>query len=122
MLSCYVELQYVDRLYLFSLLAPLPPISIRFPYTTLFRSALPPPPDEGPSPRGEAPGRLWTVPDGVGSARAHSGGTPDVRPGQGRDLRPGHRVRTSQAVTHGRGKQDRKSTSLNSSHVASSYA
>src|SRR5437588_1212548 len=72
-----------------------PPISILFPYTTLFRSK----PSASPSTKR---GRRWTP--------AASNSTPD------RSERVEYKTRLDAGV------QDRKSTRLNSSHTVNSYA
>src|SRR5699024_12106675 len=83
------------------------PITTFFPYTTLFRSGLPPPKTRGlknraPEPRGAAP---HPPQERKGSPRRPAAPSPGPPPGSCR----------------GRGK-DRKSTRLNSSHVSISYA
>src|SRR3989442_8296087 len=80
-----------------------PPRSTLFPYTTLFRSAL-----LGPCPT-----------EVRGGGAALSGPVP----GGARADRPALRRRARGAVAaRGRGRGDRKSTRLNSSHVRISYA
>src|SRR5439155_2137571 len=84
---------------LFFLITRPPPSSTLFPYTTLFRSA--------PAP----PRRPAGATGGGRSHRGTIGGEPVLR---ARASSHGHRVRRPGA--------DRKSTRLNSSHVAISYA
>src|SRR5439155_20008501 len=96
------------------LLLRLPPRPTLFPYTTLFRSLEPqyrsvPPCRGAPQTlRGEGHGEVEQRPD---QSRLQS-----CEVAQGRNLQPGAVDRRSK---HAR---DRKSTRLNSSHVAISYA
>src|SRR5439155_27113813 len=82
----------------FSTHLPRPPKSTLFPYTTLFRSLI------------QCPGDLVRVPRAEGLLRPLDR---LVEPGLERGVE-----RAKQALRSG----DRKSTRLNSSHVASSYA
>src|SRR5690606_41234990 len=101
-------------------LAPRPPRSPPFPYTTLFRS-LTTTAGPGRSPARSGRGR-WLRGPALDQAvpRGH-GGVGDLV-----QLFPGGAVDglNGQAVQHGgeEGAQDRKSTRLNSSHVKISYA
>src|SRR5439155_27198452 len=97
--------RFISMLHLCSLsLLPRPPRSTLFPYTTLFRSLLHGRFRNGPL--GNQCRRYRQVPlDGDTLERDHRGVLPDIRPG----ARP-------------RAGEDRKSTRLNSSHVAISYA
>src|SRR5439155_4636116 len=87
--------------------APPPPL---FPYTTLFRSS---------SCRGHRPSAR-------SRARHHRAGRRRARPATGRARSPGSRCEASiqpEELAEGVGETlDRKSTRLNSSHVAISYA
>src|SRR5690625_2819493 len=100
------------------LLLPLPPSSPLFPYTTLFRSHL------HRAPRGPQP--QCPVRHGAGRRRGRDprgdrGGHPAGAVPAGRQRRRAQQPRWS--VRRGRGGAgDRKSTRLNSSHVAISYA
>src|SRR3712207_7393552 len=80
-----------------------PPRSTLFPYTTLFRSQ--PPTQTGPAQDGRRQGRHQDA----GPHRDQHVGVPTSSPGRSCTLR-------------GRGRSDRKSTRLNSSHANISYA
>src|SRR5438045_6567140 len=85
-----------------SLMSPLLPP--RFPYTTLFRSALPDPP---------------TDPDATRWIYYSSGTTSDPKGARHSDATVSA---SSNGVVDEMGMQDRKSTRLNSSHLGISYA
>src|SRR5207253_10765316 len=88
-------------------LFPRPPTSTHFPYTTLFRS---PPVQDAPPRRAARPGRRSGTPvRGRGSGVAGDRILQDA---------PGRGSAAHRAGSH----PDRKSTRLNSSHVATSYA
>src|SRR5690606_40653797 len=91
--------------------ARLPPRSPLFPYTTLFRS---------PALHGHAGARPGQLADGAGrGARdVHAA----VRALDAPGLRPLGAARAGGGRGGGRGRPDRKSTRLNSSHVKISYA
>src|SRR5205085_10981768 len=97
-LSYYVIHHSTFHFFVFFFMIPRPPRSTLFPYTTLFRS---------PASRGSA-GRLART----GCARCRT------RPGSVRTLR---RIRHA-GHPRWRGRSDRKSTRLNSSHSQISYA
>src|SRR5207253_8759995 len=92
---------------------PRPPTSTLFPYTTLFRSILISPrrPDAVEERAHGLPRRIGTDGQCLGERERH------VR-------RKGHRARRRRVelIDVLRGGEDRKSTRLNSSHVAISYA
>src|SRR5207253_7460522 len=97
------------NLFLFLLQTPLPPRSTLFPYTTLFRSA-------GKTPSATIFNRSLVIT--VEEAQISSGfrsGTDSL------EERHGCEVARAQSG-HAMAVADRKSTRLNSSHVANSYA
>src|SRR5439155_21845985 len=96
------------------LLIPRPPRSPLFPYTTLFRSPITMT-GTATEPDGDATILQWSIPSGP------PGPAPDYDPGNTLSV-------TTQLPTPGyytfafTATEDRKSTRLNSSHVAISYA
>src|SRR5439155_23604775 len=100
--------------FFFFLLLRRPPRSTLFPYTTLFRSTCAPPSRH----RFRRPRRTTRGDDG-GVLRGRRSA---VHPG-GAHVGAGRTTRVATGRTLARGRQrDRKSTRLNSSHVAISYA
>src|SRR5207253_9099358 len=99
-----------STLYFFFLLPPPPPRSTLFPYTTLFRSAR--------ALDAKRRSRHRQPPLGQGPRRLCA------RRRRGRGSARGLRARQGARCAHLRGgpRLDRKSTRLNSSHVAISYA
>src|SRR5207253_8917179 len=94
-----------------------PPTSTLFPYTTLFRSRVRARPPAPPLLRKEGPGPpLGPAPPSRFLARLHGSRSAAAAP-----LVPRRNDRPRDAHRFG-GLRDRKSTRLNSSHVAISYA
>src|SRR5439155_21763577 len=97
----YTYFHYICFISSFFLLTPRPPRSTLFPYTTLFRSAL-------------------NKPRGLVCSRKDELDRPTIY-----DLLPrewGHLHSVKSAKSNWANSRDRKSTRLNSSHVAISYA